>query len=92
MKKLHDLRGKARRRCLRFLAHVKSDWQPTFVSSRHHAVEFRDAERLHRAGLLTASATKWNWLGGSKPRELALFMDEDEARRRYRGIMPRKGR
>lgn len=34
---------------------------------------FRMAERLHRAGLIEARPTKWNWAGGRRPfRELEL--------------------
>jgi hypothetical protein len=49
--------------------------------------DFRDAERLHRAGLVTAVASKSNWIGigGGKRafRELAVFATESEARARY---------
>ena len=46
----------------------------------------------HRAKLLTACISKWNWLkpeSGRSFQELALFSSEAEARRQYRQILPR---
>ncbi len=54
--------------------------------------EFRMAERLHCAGLVTAVASKANWLGVGRRafRELTLFSSAAEARRRYPCcVMPR---
>ena len=55
--------------------------------------EYRDAERLHHVGLITAVVSKYNHLGvGSRPfRELALYPTEADALKMYRTILPRKG-
>ena len=73
---------------MRLLAQVQATGC-VFVREQH---EFRDADRLHRTGMLTAVVAKWSWAGGKRPfRELALFASEPEARKRYRRILPRKG-
>lgn len=54
---------------------------------------FRQIERLHKAGLVTACASKVNWMGkGNRPfRELAVYLTEQEALERYSKdvILPR---
>jgi hypothetical protein len=77
----HDLRGRRRRRHDRLLRRVAARGV-TYVRA---GFEFRMAQRLHDAGLVTACASKWNWTGaGRRPfRELALFALESEARRLY---------
>jgi hypothetical protein len=96
MKLLEQLKGPARRRCLRLLrrVHDPDSYGSIFIRSKHpHA--FRDAIRLHRAGLCTVAGSKWGWL--AKPpvqfRELVLYASEADARK-YHGatILPRTGR
>lgn len=81
MKTLSSLNGRQRRRHRRFLRHIVARGA-VWVSSEP---EFRMAERLHSAGLVTAAASKKNWLGkGRRPfRELAVFASEDAARKMY---------
>lgn len=87
---LSNLKGPARRRCMRIVRDIRTHHGCLFVRGES---AFRDAQRLHRAGLITAVASKWNWAGGRRPfRELALFLDEGEARKQYRTILPRSGR
>jgi hypothetical protein len=76
-----DLRGPRRRRHNRLLRRVIARG----VTHVRAGFEFRMAQRLHDAGLVTACASKWNWIGtGRRPfRELALFALESEARRMY---------
>lgn len=95
------LPGRARRRCLRLLRRVREQPYGTdCVRGEYHGALFRDAQRLHYAGLITAAASKPNWgrlLGDPRAskypfRELTLFADEAEARKQYpNSIMPRKG-
>jgi hypothetical protein len=94
MVRLPNLRGHARRRCMKLLRRVLSDYQPVFV--HRDECGFRDAERLHRAGLVTAVMTKpnWGWImghGGRPFRELALYARESEARSDGRPVMIRVG-
>lgn len=53
--------------------------------------EFRMAERLHRAGLVTACVSKFAFFDrGRRPyRELAVFAVEADARRQYDRVLPR---
>ena len=86
---LHSLKGPARRRCMKLLRRLRDPKRFGCIFVRHEP-EFREAERLHRAGLLTACASKWNWMGGRRPfRELALFVDESDARKQYKTVLPR---
>ena len=89
---LFNLNGSARRRCMRMLRNIRAHHGCLFVRDE---ASFRDAERLHRAGLVTAAISKHNWWrGGRRPfRELAIFLDEGAARREYpRTILNRRGR
>ncbi len=87
MTRYHDLRGPRRRRHRRLLRDVQRS--PHGVYIRHES-EFRMAERLHRAGLVTACVSKFDWLGGCRPyRELAVFAVEAEALRHYDRLLPR---
>jgi hypothetical protein len=82
------LKGPARRRCNRLLREVQ-EHGCTWVRGED---TFRDAERLHNAGLLVAAVSKYRWWGGGKRpfRELALFASRAEAEARYgRSILPR---
>ena len=91
MTSLYNLKGDARRRCMRILREIRAHHGCLFVRGES---AFRDAQRLHRVGLITACVSKHNlWRPGPRPfRELALFLDESEARKRYRTILPRSGR
>ena len=88
---LFSLKGPARRRCMKMIREIKASHGCMFVRGED---KYRDAERLHRAGLITAAGSKWNWMGGRRRfRELALFLDEGEARKQYPWtIMNRTGR
>lgn len=82
MKTLSKLNGRQRRRHRRFLRRITARGA-VYV---RREFEFRMAERLHRAGLATAAASKANLFGaytGRPFRELAVFAREDEARRMY---------
>lgn len=48
-----------------------------------HGAEIRNAERLAKAGLVTAVATKYNWRGDRIPRELALYLRKADALKAY---------
>lgn len=86
MKPLAQLRGGARRRCMKLLRRVRTRG---CVWVRCES-QYRDAERLHRVGLVTAVVSKWSWGNGSRPfRELALYPTEADARKMYRTILPR---
>lgn len=85
-----SLRGQRLRAHQRMLRRIAS--RPMHVIYVRSDTEFRMAERLHRAHLLTACISKWNWLGppnGRPFRELALFASEPDARRQYGQILPR---
>jgi len=80
------LSGDARRRCMRLLRRIRARG----VVWARRSSEFRDAERLHRAGLITAVVSKYNLFGGPRPyRELGLYPTEAAARRLYRTVLPR---
>jgi len=84
------LRGGRLRAHLRMLRRIAS--RPLQVIYVRSSAEFRMAERLHHAHLLTACISKWNWLGppnGRPFRELALFKSETSARQQYGQILPR---
>jgi hypothetical protein len=88
MTPFHALQGKARRRCLKLVRRIRARY--LFVRGE---ASFRDVERLHQARLVTAAASKWNWAGiGTRPfKELAVFANEDEARKLYpESILPRR--
>jgi hypothetical protein len=99
MLRFEELRPRQRRAHLRLLRKLEActkdyrAYRPAEIWVRGEA-SFRKAERLHRAGLLTAAPSKGNFFGtGRRPfRELALFLVEEEARKKYRHIMPRSGR
>lgn len=85
-----SLRGQRLRAHRRLLRRIAS--RPMHVIYVRSNAEFRMAERLHRAHLLTACISKWNWIGppnGRPFRELALFASETAARRQYGQILPR---
>ena len=85
-----SLRGRRLRTHRRLLRRIAS--RPMHVIYVRSNAEFRMAERLHRAHLLTACVSKWNWIGppnGRPFRELALFASENDARRQYEQILPR---
>jgi len=72
MMRYHDLRGIRRRRHARFLRRVRLHGE-LYVRSE---TEFRMAERLHRARIITALVSKWNWIGrptGRPFREIVLI-------------------
>lgn len=83
----HRLDGRRRRRHLRLLRQVIAR-RAIWVRWEH---QFRMVERLHKAGLVVACVSKFNFLGeGRRPfRELAVFADEREARKHYSRFMPR---
>ena len=86
-----SLRGRRLRTHQRLLRRIAS--RPMRVIYVRSNVEFRMAERLHRAHLLTACISKWNWLGppnGRPFRELTLFKSEADARQQYGRILPRR--
>lgn len=87
MKAYGDLHGRSLRAHRRLLRRVQY-CGPVYVDSEP---EFRMAERLHRAGLITAAVDRFNLLGRSRRtfKRLALFASETEARERYGIIMPR---
>lgn len=85
-----SLRGKRLRAHRRLLRRIAD--RPERVIYVRREAEFRMAEGLHRAHLLTACISKWNWLespNGRTFRELALFASEDKARHQYDQILPR---
>lgn len=88
MKKLQQLSAVQRRRNFRLLRQVQKQ-SPVFVSRKS---EFRMAERLHRAGMLTACVSKIDLLGTGRRsfRELALFATEEQALRQYKKTLPRR--
>lgn len=94
MIKYGALRGARLRRHRRLLLRVQRGHfglgGPIYVRAE---AEFRMAERLHRAGLITAAVSRHNWFGFGNPRrpyrELALFARDAEARRQYPCIMER---
>jgi hypothetical protein len=100
MKIFDQLTGKQRRAHLRWLRRTTTGSKYWGIDDRadytHIRGEdnFRYAERLHRAGLITAAVSKGNMLGiGSRPfRELAVFLDEAKARAICRTLMVRRGR
>lgn len=91
MKRYGALRGRRLRDHRRLLRRIAA--QPQRVIYVRASAEFRMAERLHHAHLLTACVSKWDWfdrLDGRPYRELALFLSETDARRRYGQILPRR--
>lgn len=101
MMRFWDLRGKARRRCLRLLRSIdRFEQGPKEACAFFRGADaFRDIERLHRAGLVTAAASKGNVFGmfgrrkGKYPfKELAVFLDEGTARERYPWTVLPRGR
>ena len=91
MTRLGDLRGAQLRRHRRLLARIYA--HPQRVAYVRHEHEFRMAQRLHEAGLLVACVSRLSLFGGRRPfRELALFLNEADALRQYRCIMPGHGR
>lgn len=60
MTPLSKLSGPARRRCLRMARKVRSPSQFGCLFVRGED-SFRDAERLHHAGLVTVVVSKWSW-------------------------------
>lgn len=92
MIKFSQLSGRARRKHLAFvrcIAKRSANYRSTSVNSES---EFRIAERLHRAGLITAQPSKSNWMGrGSRPfRELELSLTGHE--NPQLPTLPRRGR
>lgn len=70
MRKLHELSNRERRCNERLLRRVMSARGGIFVRGED---SFRIAERLHKAGLISAQPSKWGWGGGRRPfRELFL--------------------
>lgn len=91
MKRLSALRGKQRRRCMRMFWKVMASGLE-YVRRDH---EFRNARRLHDAGLVTVVGSKVRMFGDSPWafRELGIFAEDAEARRMYpRTVMPRRKR
>lgn len=94
MKRLCQLKGPARRRCMK-LARLVRKRGVVYVRTE---AEFRDTFRLHRAGVITAVVSKRDLLGrwaraGKKWafKELALFASEGEALTQYRTTLSRSG-
>jgi hypothetical protein len=87
MKTFFQLSSRARKRHLRFIAklHKRNEFSGMGVLFIRGEASFRQIERLHKAGLVTACASKSNWSGtGTRPfRELAVYLNEQEARQRY---------
>ena len=93
VKTLQELKGPARRRCMKLARLVRT--QGVVYLRRDH--EFRDAFRLHLAGLVTAAVSKFDLMGYWERhgkswafKELALFPTEAEALKRYETILPRR--
>ena len=58
MLSLYQLSGPSRRRCMRIVRRVKTG-EIKFARGEPF---FRDVERLHRAGLITAAISRSSWL------------------------------
>lgn len=85
------LKGPARRRCDRLARKVREHG----VAYVYRESDFRDAERLHNAGIIVAAIGKYRfWPGGKRPfRELALFPDRASAEECHpRTILPKSRR
>ena len=83
-----NVSGTQRRRALRLVREIEARYGCVHIYPRETPGRMRDARRLHEAGMAVGAVAKREW-GVGRIKELALFADVKEARRRYsRTIMP----
>lgn len=88
------LQGSKRRRLAKRLRDIRRGWGPGCYAYQREPCTFRDARRLHEAGLAVAVGSKGSLDGGGVPREITLFRTREEALRQYprTALMQRRGR
>lgn len=82
-----QLSGPARLRHQRLLRGFRARWNAHYGVWVRGDTLFRMVERLHRAGLVVATISKYGWLVGRRYRELQIFATRADALESGKPIM-----